>query len=52
MIATSALVTTTTPDWLKLSLSVPIPSPGNLQYRVNTSGTVTAMVDDPVVLVP
>ena len=52
VIATSAMVTTTTPDWLRLQLSVPIPSPGNLQYRINTSGTLTALVDDPVVLVP
>lgn len=52
VIASSATATTTTPDWLKLTLSVPIPAGGNLQYRINSSGTLTAMVDDPVVLVP
>ena len=45
-------MTTTTPDWLKISLSIPVPAPGNLQYRINSTGTLTAIVDDPVVLVP
>lgn len=52
VIASSTPVTTITPDWLKISLSIPVPAPGNLQYRINSTGTLTAIVDDPVVLVP
>ena len=39
-------------DWQRLDLSVQIPSGGNLQLRINSSGTLTAMVDDPSILVP
>ena len=52
VIASSPTISTTTPDWQRLDLSVQIPSGGNLQLRINSSGTLTAMVDDPSIQVP
>ena len=49
VIATSPTVTANTPDWQPLSVSVPVPSGGIIQLRINSSGTCTAYVDDPSV---
>jgi hypothetical protein len=51
VIASSPTITTTTPDWQRLDLSVPVPSGGNVQLRINSSGTINAVVDDPSVLI-
>lgn len=48
VIASSVPVNNTTPDWFKVDLSVPIPAGGNLQLRITSSGTLTALVDDPI----
>jgi len=52
VIASSPTIAQSTADWQKLELSVPVPSGGNFQLRINTSGTLTAYVDDPSVLIP
>lgn len=52
VIASSPTISQSTADWQKLELSIPVPSGGNFQLRINTSGTLTAYVDDPSVLIP
>ena len=46
VVATSTAVTATTADWQLLSVSGTVPTGGNVQLRIVSTGTLTAVVDD------
>jgi len=50
VLASSPVLTATTADWHYLSLMGQVPTGGALQVRINSSGTLSAVVDDVAVV--
>ena len=50
--ATTVALKATTNSWFQLSVSGVVPASGNLRVRINSSGTLTAFVDDIVYRIP
>jgi hypothetical protein len=51
IVATSPALTASTADWRLLTVAGTVPTGGSLQLRCNSSGTVSAMLDDTALVI-